>query len=263
MLDSKGVAYSKFLEPDIGYALTAIAIVPGPQVKKLCSGIPLAGKSNSDPILEAEKIKRLKVTKDLIWEMQQCEQTSGMNMLDHGLSVRNHLFDLVHLLKNPETPAKYSWRLPSWVFPNAERIVYNLSSGFILDRYTIMHDCGKPACKTPSSNGEKVSYPDHAEASYQAWTRITEGAPDPELNKKIGDLIRRDMEIHTIRTPEEIQEFCSKGGRKQALTLLLTGLAEIHANAEMFGGMQSDSFKIKLKQLEKKGKLICEFLFPV
>lgn len=43
-LDNKCIKYSKFYEPDIGNVLTSIAIVPGPEVKKMCSSIPLAGK---------------------------------------------------------------------------------------------------------------------------------------------------------------------------------------------------------------------------
>lgn len=43
-LDMNGLKYSKFFEPDIGNALTSIAIVPSPYVKKYCSSLPLAGK---------------------------------------------------------------------------------------------------------------------------------------------------------------------------------------------------------------------------
>ena len=43
-LDEIGSRYSKFYEPDIGNELTAIAIVPSPANKKLCSKFKLAGK---------------------------------------------------------------------------------------------------------------------------------------------------------------------------------------------------------------------------
>jgi hypothetical protein len=45
-----------------------------------------------------------------------------------------------------------------------------------------------------------------------------------------------------------------------AVTLLLAGLAEIHANAEMFNGFDSPSFKIKYKQIDRRGRAICKFL---
>jgi peptidyl-tRNA hydrolase len=47
-LDNNGLKYSKFFEPDIGNALTAIAIVPSPCAKRFCSNLPLAGKARSD-----------------------------------------------------------------------------------------------------------------------------------------------------------------------------------------------------------------------
>lgn len=44
MLQSKNYKHSRFIEPDIGDELTAIAIVPCPEVRKLCSRFKLAGK---------------------------------------------------------------------------------------------------------------------------------------------------------------------------------------------------------------------------
>lgn len=42
----------------------------------------------------------------------------------------------------------------------------------------------------------------------------------------------------------------------ETLTLLVTSLCEIHANADMFGGIESSSFKIKFKQLDRRGNQI-------
>ena len=47
-LDINGLKYSKFFEPDIGNALTAIAIVPSPHAKRYCSNLPLAGKDRAN-----------------------------------------------------------------------------------------------------------------------------------------------------------------------------------------------------------------------
>jgi peptidyl-tRNA hydrolase len=41
----------------------------------------------------------------------------------------------------------------------------------------------------------------------------------------------------------------------------LAGLAEVHSNAKMFGGLASDSFKIKWSQINKRGKAVCKLLF--
>lgn len=61
------------------------------------------------------------------------------------------------------------------------------------------------------------------------------------------------MDVHLLKAVD-IPEFKA---RPQAIALLLTGLAEIHANASMFGGLESTSFKIKWKHLDKRGRQIC------
>lgn len=49
--------------------------------------------------------------------------------------------------------------------------------------------------------------------------------------------------------------------KRDLCSLLLTALAEIHANAEMFGGIESQSFKSKYKQLDRRGNKLCKKLF--
>ena len=62
------------------------------------------------------------------------------------------------------------------------------------------------------------------------------------------------MEIHLLKS-EDIDKFCQN---PYALTLLIVGLSEIHTNSEMFGGKDSDSFKIKLKRITQRGKKIIQ-----
>jgi len=64
------------------------------------------------------------------------------------------------------------------------------------------------------------------------------------------------MEIHTIKA-KELSFFIKN---KEAISLLITGLSEIHANAEMFGGIESINFKIKYKQIDSRGKQIIKLL---
>ena len=59
---------------------------------------------------------------------------------------------------------------------------------------------------------------------------------------------------------EAVPEFAKM---PEAISLLLVALSEIHANAEMFGGIESTSFKIKWKQIDKRGNAICKLLFGV
>lgn len=65
------------------------------------------------------------------------------------------------------------------------------------------------------------------------------------------------MEIHLLKA-DMTTSFCQD--KKTALTLLLIGLCELHSNAEMFGGIESTSFKIKWKSLSKNGKRIIKYL---
>jgi hypothetical protein len=115
--------------------------------------------------------------------------------------------------------------------------------------YALYHDCGKPFCRTIDADG-KQHFPNHAEISAKIWR---ENGGDEHIAR----LISMDMDIHLLKA-DQLNEFCQ---RSEAISLLLSGLAEIHANAKMFGGIESISFKIKWKQIEKRGKQICKILF--
>lgn len=115
-------------------------------------------------------------------------------------------------------------------------------------RYQLWHDCGKPATRQVDADG-RVHYPDHAEASSRIWLQL---GGEPE----IAELIRRDMECHLLR-PAGAAAFAKT---PFALELLITSLCELHANATMFGGMDSESFKIKFKRLDRCGSIILKEL---
>lgn len=55
-----------------------------------------------------------------------------------------------------------------------------------------------------------------------------------------------------ICTAQELED--SSLSVKELATLLVASLAEIHANAQIFGDLDSQSFKIKYKQLDRRGK---------
>ena len=67
------------------------------------------------------------------------------------------------------------------------------------------------------------------------------------------------MDMHTL-SAAGIDNFCYLR-RKEAISLLISALAEIHSNAQMFGGIESDSFKIKWKHIDRRGNAICKKLF--
>lgn len=103
---------------------------------------------------------------------------------------------------------------------------------------------GKPVCRTVDAEGRQ-HFPDHAAMSARIWA---EAGGDP----RVGDLIAMDMDVHLLKG-EEVDAFSR---RPEARALLLTALAEIHANASMFGGIGSVGFKSKWKHLDRRGRAI-------
>lgn len=177
----------------------------------------------------------------LIEIMRSCNQTSGMTILEHGEMVAAYYRDLICHIRDGK-PLTYEWRLPEWI--SNPLLLEGLPSDEIMGEYHLFHDVGKPACRTIDADGRQ-HFPDHAAVSRQVWL---EAGGDPQ----IGELIGMDMDIHLL-TGDGVEEFAQ---RPQACALLLTGLAEVHANAAMFGGIESTSFKIKWKHLAKRGKAI-------
>ena len=166
--------------------------------------------------------------------MINCEQTKGQNILEHGISVKNYLFDLLNHIKNDE-PLKYEWKLPKWILSkeNKDLFINNLPSDETLDLYTTYHDCGKPFCVKVDSDGKK-HFPEHVIYSYEVFNKFFD-------NKIASELVLHDMYIHLLKANGE-KEFSDNSN---ALTLLLSGLSEVHSNSNMFGGLDSISFKIK------------------
>lgn len=184
------------------------------------------------------------ITKDeLLKAMKNCEQTKGQSVLQHGESVRDYLFDLINHLRSG-TSLKYDWILPDWLFENKDLILTSLPNDETLELYTKFHDCGKPFCLTIDDEGKR-HFTNHAQISHDIFKQLFD-------NPVAADLILHDMDIHTLKA-DGVKEFFQN---PYALTLLLTGLAEIHSNCQMFGGPESTSFLIKKKQIFKRGKQI-------
>lgn len=175
--------------------------------------------------------------------MKEGQQTTGLSFWDHGVLVCKHYSDLFG-------DRKFEWRLPSWFVENETKIKLELAPHQTrLQLYQIWHDLGKPFCRTVDSDG-KVHYPNHAQVSAEIWLKL---GGDPH----VADLIRDDMLCHTLR-PADAATFATN---PNALALLITALCELHANATMFGGIESESFKIKWKRLSKCGQIIINQLF--
>lgn len=179
----------------------------------------------------------------MVSSMEECEQTKDISVLQHGLMVKQKFDQIIDCIQNNKS-FNSDWRIPEFT----KDLIPFLLDIEIIAQYQIFHDCGKPYCLEIDENGRR-HFPNHAEVSHKVWS-IAGGDP------VVGELIRRDMDIHLLKA-KDIKDFADN---IYASTLLITGIAEVHANAEMFGGFDSDSFKIKIKHIEKRGKQIIKLL---
>ena len=230
-----------FYEPDFCYELTAIAVEPcNEDNRRMFSSLPLAGK-NPPPTGALKRERSLRVLADA---MSACEQTPGQSVMEHGLAVRDAFRAMWegHVL-GWDTTAWGKWNLPflpQWLidalWDRREEIRPYL---YEMERYLTVHDCGKPFCEPDGTR----KFPDHAAKSAEIWAEHSD-------DKLILELIANDMWIHTMKAAE-IPAMQETG---LSLLFILAGFAEINANARMFGGIESESFKIKFKQLDRRGK---------
>lgn len=174
-------------------------------------------------------------------DMRACEQARGQSVLEHGEGVAATFLTLVrHIRDGGDAPSW--WRIPEWAQDPA--LLDRLPPMETMLEYLTWHDCGKPFCLEVDSEGRR-RFPGHAAMSEKVWLAI---GGDPLAARLMG----MDMDAHLLR-PEGIEEFAS---RPEAPALLLAALAEVHANAELFGGHDSDSFKAKAKHLAKRGRQV-------
>jgi len=158
-------------------------------------------------------------------------------MLQHGEMVHSQYAQLIAALNANDTQykelrdvyARYRDKLPA---PE------------VLERYHTYHDCGKHLCEIIDGCTGKRQFPNHAEISAKQYATIF---PEDGFTKQ---LIAMDMNFHILRGDDLIRTCRSPF----APILYFTAWAEINANAEMFGGRQSESYKIKRSRLIQAGK---------
>lgn len=169
-------------------------------------------------------------------------QFNTLNTLDHGKQVAAYYSDLISHFKNG-TALQFQWvDPPEWISSLIDRQI----DFDTCQRYQTYHDCGKPFCLTIDAEGKR-HFPNHAQISKKTWLEYGGSALEAELMGK-------DMDLHLLKAEEAAQ--WADLNRDLGPTLLLTAWAEIHANAVMFGGLDSESFKIKAKRLRQRAKAI-------
>lgn len=168
--------------------------------------------------------------------MISCHQTSNISIFDHGLMVSDRFTELYnHIYYNDSVVSK--WDLPNDLIDWYKN--QTIPPIEMLQTYAIYHDCGKPYCIQYDDQGHH-HFPNHAQVSYNIWMQNT-GCDN------IGWYILHDMDFHTLRG-SCLDVLITD---RRSVELLLMAYSEIHANASMFGGIESTSFKIKKKRLDK------------
>jgi len=178
-------------------------------------------------------------------DMKSCEQTQGQSVYQHGVSVNEYFQDLIG-------ENTLNWKKPKWFEENKLKILDLLYDTEIIERYILYHDCGKPYNKVIYEDGS-IHFPDHALVSEKVWNNLFD-------NKLIGSLIKNDMFFHTC-TSKELEEFTKEQDKEFVFVLLVVALCELHSNSNMFGGMDTISFKSKWKKLDRRGNQVCRFFF--
>lgn len=175
---------------------------------------------------------------EMLVNMKRCFQFNNVDMHEHGLMVNREYTNLLISLDQG---------LISEVFP--EKLIDLYSTNKLLDydlmmKYQILHDCGKLLCRYVDDDN-KVHYPNHAEISYNQIKLLFPNEID------LQELVLHDMDFHTLK-PDQLKSIAES---KYGFSLYLTSWAELIANAQMFDGFDSISFKIKRKKLLKCLKL--------
>lgn len=165
--------------------------------------------------------------------MNSCFQSAQQTTLEHGMAVYNAYLAL--MANSTEAP------VPNWFAENFEWFSSQQVDKSTLKYYLVYHDCAKFKTLSVDLEGNQ-HFAGHALASKHLWEELF----GPSL---ISELIGRDMDMHLLK-PSLIKTY----DRPDFMpTLLVCALAELHANAAMFGGFDSTSFKIKFKALTRLG----------
>lgn len=247
----RGITVTEFREPDLGDEITAVAFAPSEATRRLLSNLPCAGRGIAAETEARAKAREARL-RAMSFAMMDTPQTEGQDVLQHGRSVREHYFALLDHLHGRVNLADYgNWRVPAWLDTHRERILESLPDRHTMATYLTLHDCGKPAVLEVDEYGRR-HFPGHAEAS----ERVYREAFADEADETVASLIAGDMDIHLV-SAADLPEFIK---RPTALAHLLAGLAEVTANAAMFGGVESSSFKGKWKRIDQRGRAIFRLL---
>lgn len=182
--------------------------------------------------------------------MKNTYQFENIDMIKHGEMVYEQYKTMINAIKNKKEQyfQDIGFTL-DWDF--IEKLYQNQYDEKTMQSYQVYHDCGKHLAKQMDENG-KVHYPNHAQISSELYQQYFD-------NPVAQDLILKDLNFHTFKS-DEMTQWLATENKTTLASLYLTAWSEILANSSMFGGIASESFKIKRKRLIQHGKKLKEKL---
>lgn len=186
--------------------------------------------------------------------MKETKQNSKQTIWDHGIDVSLRQKNMISNLMDSNIKLEYNYVLPEF-YDKLKLLFKNNSSKIDINDiyiYGLYHDCGKPFCLKIDENGRN-HFPNHEIISYQKWKEYSN-------NDFIAELIKYDMVLHKSKK-EDLEKIGNELTNIQWIILMITGICEIHSNAEMFGGIDSTNFKIKYKKFIKNSQFILKKFF--
>lgn len=231
---------SIFSEPDINNQFTSLCLYGDSSIRKKLSHLPLLGK------------KKMSLS-DVHIKMMDTEQTKGQSVLEHGISVSKYYKKLISDIKND----KRDDFIPDCLFDYKDLILENIFDDSIMQKYHLYHDIGKPFVIQIDDDG-KSHFPNHSDYSSNLYKILFVEDEDVDIVSK---LIKHDMDFHLLK-PSQVEEYLKNTDldKRFIISLLITNLAELHSNSNMFGGFDSVSFKIKFKNYLKISKKILSLI---
>jgi hypothetical protein len=228
-----------FREPDVNNEITSICLLGKENVRKRLKHLPLLGNKKES-------------FEDVIIKMIGTPQSKTQSVLDHGISVYKTFNTLIKSIKEN---IDLDLMIPEHL--KCKELLNHLLDINIIHKYLIFHDIGKPYCMVWNEENNKYSFPDHANVSYKKYLEVSNDKNKVQISK----LIKHDMDFHLLK-PGDVEKYLidSELNSNEIITLLFACLSELNSNAQMFGGYDSTSFKIKYKNFLKISKKILNLL---
>ena len=168
--------------------------------------------------------------------MENIMQFRSQSVFMHGVSVHEHYKTILKILEGNEYNM---FLLPDSLFSWYEKHSSSLFNITVMEKYHLYHDCGKPLCLTYDEFNKPHFY-NHENISAEQYKILF---PDDNI---IYTLIKNDMYFHRkVENTIQLEKVYK-------INLYITAWAELISNSKMFCGFESESFKIKCKNLVKR-----------